>query len=353
MRSSVVVTILASCALACGVVGGERAERTASLEQPIINGATSGTEQDFVVQLGLEFGGTVYPSCSGTMVAKNLVLTARHCVGELQDDVTVIDFEPSQLHVFAGADAPARVASGARADARGKLLFTAKTKDLVPDVALVLLDKALTTPIAPIRLEGGAKKNELLDIIGFGITETNERPEARMQRKSVRVLAIGPALTLHHQLFEGEFVFGEAACSGDSGGPAVSSTTKAVVGVASRVSNGEERTEEDPSGFCLGANAEDVYSALEPVKDVIDEAFAVAGAKPILEVEEEPAPPDAGPSQPVPQSEPPPEPAPVITRTTPTTSGCASTPRGSRNANVLGLAALLGLATFIRRARRA
>jgi uncharacterized protein (TIGR03382 family) len=355
MRARFVLPLLWSLLAACGFSGserGERIERTGSHEQPIVNGAVSSADQDFVVQLGLDRGGIVHPSCSGTMVAKSLVLTARHCVGQLHGDATVEDFAPSEIHVYSGADAPQRLHAGGRADARGKLLFTAPTKHLVPDVALVLLDKALDIPIAAIRLEGGAKKNELLDIIGFGINEKNEHPELRMQRKSVRVLDIGPGFTLHHELFDGEFVLGEAACSGDSGGPAVSSTTKAVVGVASRVSNGEERTEEDPSAFCLGASAEDVYSALEPVKDVILEAFATAGAKPILEEAEEPPPPDAGAAAPSPQAEEPIAPAPVITRTT-TTTGCSAAPSTSGPTGAAMLAALLGLAALVGRTRRA
>ncbi len=352
MRSfAIAAAISVSLAAACSIPGAG-VEHTSSHAQPIINGAASGTDQDFVIQLGLSYEGRIYPTCSGTLVARNLVLTARHCVGELQDDATVIDWPASELHVFVGANAPQRIEAGESADARGKRLFTAPTKDLVPDIALILLDAPVDAPIAAIRLDGGAKKNEIVDVVGFGITETNDHPQVRMQRKNRRVLDIGPGRTTYHDIYDGEFVFGEAACSGDSGGPALSAATHAVVGVASRVSNGEERTEQDPSGFCIGTTTEDVYSALAPVKGVITQAFAAAGAKPILEGTSSPAPAkDAGAATPSSSDEEPPQAAPPPARTTTTTtSGCAAAP--SRTASGWApLAAAIALA-ISRRARR-
>lgn len=352
MRSLATAAILLSFVAACGS-SSELAEPTSSAAQPIIHGAASGSDQDFVVQIGLAYDGTIYPTCSGTLVAKNLVLTARHCVGELQDDVTVDDYPPAALHVYVGSSAPRRVEAGQASDARGERLFTAKTKELVPDVALLLLDRPVDAPIASIRLDGGAKKDELLDIVGFGITEDDAQPEVRMQRKSVRVLDIGPGRSTYHELYAGEFVFGEAACSGDSGGPALSATSRAVVGVASRVSNGKERTEQDPSGFCIGSSTEDVYTALAPVKSVVMQAFAAAGADPVLEDAPEPRPAkDAGSAAPASDEDEPRPPARTVARTTTTSQGCAASPAGSTGGAAAPLA--LALACLLSaRARRA
>ena len=352
MRALAIAAAISTSVIAACAVRSDDAERTASRAQPIIHGAASGSDQDFVVQIGLDYGDRIHPSCSGTMVAPNLVLTARHCVGELQEDVTVVDWPAGALHVYAGANAPQRIEKRETSDARGKRVFTAPTKDLVPDVALILLDQPVDAPIAAIRLDGGAKKNEILDVVGFGITEEDDHPQVRMQRKSVRVLDIGPGRTVYHQLFDGEFVFGEAACSGDSGGPALSATTHAVVGVASRVSNGQDRTEQNPSGFCVGTDTEDVYSALAPVKKVITRAFAAAGAKPILEGSAAPPPAkDAGAPEPATSDDEAPAPPPPQTKTTTTTSGCAAAPSATAS-GWTPLVAAAALALGLRARRR-
>ncbi|MBX3188145.1 MAG: trypsin-like serine protease [Labilithrix sp.] len=352
MRSS--LGVVASCALTLAACTGHETtpERIASHRQPIINGTASPKEQDAVVQLAVTVQGKNYASCSGTMIARNLVLTARHCVGDLNDDITMTDYPANVLHVYVGATAPRDVERNASPAATGKRLFVPRTKNLIPDVALILLDAEVEAPIASIRLDGGAKENEALTIVGYGIDETNEKPAMRMQRTGVSVIALGPTTTNHHELFEGEFAFGEAACSGDSGGPALSAKSKAIVGVASRVSNGKERTEQDPSAFCIGSATEDVYTALEPVKDLVETAFAAAGAKPVLEGKEPPPPPPSTEEEEG-EEEATTAPAPsrrvIVTEST----GCASVTTRTRPPSGLGLLAALALAAIARMRRRA
>ncbi len=259
-------------------------ERLGAAEQPIIKGTASTSDQDDVVLIAWALIDQEDQACSGELVAKNLVLTAHHCVGDLDEKTGVVTLKkPSALHVYVGADAPGRVAPGKQA-AQGKQILTVDDSQLQPDLAFIVLDRQLDAPVAPIRLTGGAKAKEPLTIVGFGIDQTGGFPKARMQRTGISVLQVGPGSTdLGDTLAKGEFVFGEAACSGDSGGPALSATSKAVVGVASRVGNGTQPNAQAPAAFCIGSGTEDVYTALSASTDLVKRAFTAAGATPYLE----------------------------------------------------------------------
>jgi MYXO-CTERM domain-containing protein len=246
----------------------------------IINGTRSSADQDFVVQLGVETNGAITPECTATVVAENLILTARHCVGEVEGERMLSTHSADRIAIYVGADGPQQIASGAAPAARGAKVFTPAGQSLFPDIALVVLDQKIDAPIAALRLNGTPRKSEAVDVVGFGMNEDNVNVSVRMQR-TVKVMALAPSVTTFHKLNEGEFAFGEAACFGDSGGPALSAATNAIVGVASRVNSGVASTDDQPNKICLGA--EDVYTSLRPFKQLILQAFAAAGATPILE----------------------------------------------------------------------
>lgn len=292
-RGSTLVGLAALALAACSTNDASfvtRAERTSSISESIVNGTASPKAQDYVVQIAIQRKGKTIPFCTGTLVAKNLVITARHCTGELSSDEMSLnkEYSPSELKFYFGTGAGPKTIDQPP-EAQGARFFTNKKMDLVPDIAVVLLDKEVDQPIAPIRLTSGAVKGELLDIVGYGLTEADLYPRTRQQRKGVKVARKGPGTSRLFDLLAGEFQFGEAACAGDSGGPALSSETGALVGVASRVANGEDTTDAGAAAFCLGSTAEDVYTDLTPAKAFIDEAFEAIGATPWLEGEEQPA----------------------------------------------------------------
>jgi hypothetical protein len=105
-----------------------------------------------------------------------------------------------------------------------------------------------------------------------------------MQRGGLVVSQIGPGRSgIGEPIMRGELVFGEAACSGDSGGPAFSADTGALVAIASRVGNGAPPSPDSPASFCIGESTDDIYTDFVPVADVVTRAFSAAGASPVLE----------------------------------------------------------------------
>jgi uncharacterized protein (TIGR03382 family) len=277
-RLGSLVVLAATAAIGCAAEG--RDEQVGTTASAIINGTRSSTDQDFVVQLGVETNGVIAPECTATVVAKNLILTARHCVGEVEGERMLSTHSADRIAIYVGADGPQQIASRATPAARGTKVFTPSGQSLFPDIALVVLDRKIDAPIAALRLYGTPRKSEPVEVVGFGMNEDNVNVSVRMQR-AVKVMALAPSVTTYHKLNEGEFAFGEAACFGDSGGPALAASTNAIVGVASRVNSGVASTDDQPNKICLGA--EDVYTSLRPFKTLILQAFAAAGATPILE----------------------------------------------------------------------
>src|SRR5262249_25086489 len=152
---------------------------------------------------------------------------------EQSGDTMLSTLDASAFSVFIGKDGPGQMARKAPPAAKGSRVFTAETTSLFPDIALIVLDRKVKGSLARLRLDAGASQDESLRIVGYGVTESDQAASERMQR-DVNVLAVDAQGTTRHQLHTGEFEISEAACFGDSGGPAVSSATNAVVGVASR-----------------------------------------------------------------------------------------------------------------------
>jgi secreted trypsin-like serine protease len=260
-------------------------EADGTTRSAIIAGTVSTSDQDAVVLL---YRANRDQTCTGTMVAPNLVVTARHCVSDTNTNAQVVDAEPSDIRVYVGRTALVSLARNADHPATvGRELFVASSRSLYPDIAFVVLEASLKTPLANIRLDSpGVQVGESLRVIGYGIDETGTRPVWRMQRSDLVVYAVGPGRSrVGEPLAAGELVFGEAACSGDSGGPAFSTATGELVAIASRVGNGTTPNADDPAAFCTGDKADDVYTDFSPVRDLVARAFAAAEGHPLASTE--------------------------------------------------------------------
>lgn len=269
-------------------------EEIARSDQPIIRGVPSGREHDAVVVLAAFAGDARKSLCSATVVAPNLLLTARHCISEaegstacsmagtpIRGGTVLADRDPHALVVFAGKGGVAHgTEHEANLSARGARLVIDDGRNLCNgDVGFVVLDRPLRAPIAPLRL-GPPAKDERVVVVGWGIDETGHLPSTRETRSNVALIGIGPAMYPNSRKLgygDREFMLGESACAGDSGSPAFSASG-AIVGVAARAGNGKRRDPSNDASTCVGATAHAVYTHLGDHEDLVRRAFGAAGA---------------------------------------------------------------------------
>lgn len=302
--SSRCFALLAAALLGCSAETepGQQADRVGRAIQPVIAGVPSSAEHDAVVVLARFEAGIRKNLCTATLVAPNLVLTARHCVsttdssvGCATDGTAIVgaaihdDYVAPNLVVFAGKDGQvASIVDESVASARGaKLIVDEATSLCNHDLAFVLLDRPVDAPIATLRLSGGPTWSERVTIVGWGITEAGTLPAQRMEREGVPVTGTGPTLMPNDKRYgigNAEVLFGESACLGDSGGPAFT-RGGALVGVASRVGNGTPRDPANLASTCTGDEVSATYTHLGQSADLVKRAFAEAGNLPVVEPE--------------------------------------------------------------------
>lgn len=307
--------------LLVGCAGGpdahESQDHTGHAIQAIVGGTTSGTDQDAVVVMArFAADGARVGLCTATLVAPNLVVTARHCVSASDPVAGCAPDGTPAAGAMVHADHPANtlfvyvakngVTSNTEdwqvGSARGKALVVPTSTTICNhDLAFIVLDKNLAAPIKPIRL-GPPSMSEAVTAVGFGIVETGALPAARMQRASVTLLGQGPMAFADDERYGAgvsEVIVGESACLGDSGSPIVAASG-ALVGVASRSGNGKARDPNNAASTCVGDTAHAVYTHLGASQDLVNAAFALAGQKPWLEGEPDPraAKPESTPKAP-------------------------------------------------------
>lgn len=220
---------------------------------PIVHGAPSRGKDPAVVALLLGDTGL----CSGTLIAPDLVLTARHCVSTTLASVAC----PSRTrHVQADRDPRAiRILSGeslatGQVLARGVATITVPSTNLCGnDVAVLVLDRAVTTikavPIAAAAPRVGGR----VRAVGFGAGAAGIAAGQKRAREHVPLVEVSAR----------EFEVGEATCSGDSGGPALDEDSGAIVGVVSRGSRP-----------CDAHDARNTYTRLDVHPDLLARAVA-------------------------------------------------------------------------------
>lgn len=293
------ITLSIGFALLCGCSSfteapGSEASRNhiSEKEQAVVGGTLSARES---VVLVMSEGATGTSMCTGTIVAPNLVITARHCISTFTDgdfSCTIngfldlsrprspasagdvgLPFAPDKITIHAGtvpdAETPTSVA---------REVFAPETDTICRnDIAFVVLEDELDLPYESIRLDQGVVLNEPTTVVGYGLNDA--RRVERTERSDVLIQAIGPSdfYPVEGNALPRTFVLGRSVCPGDSGGPSFSDETGEILGVFSFF-----------RGSCESSEARNFITHVAPFKDVALQAFAEAGFLHLVEPEEPP-----------------------------------------------------------------
>jgi hypothetical protein len=218
--------------------------------------------------------------CTGVLIAKDVVLTARHCVARTSESVicpaigpqVFAPFDPGQIEVVLGDAFVGQPSAGV-----GREIVVPTGATLCgADIALVVLAE----PIANVRPSAVSsvtpKRSDHVRAVGFGKLGDNAGAGRKYVREHVPIVSISTE----------EFLVGEATCQGDSGGPAFDEDTGAVVGVVSRGG---------PS--CEGPDVHNIYTRVDAYSWLIDLALSKSG-KPNKADSGTPGAPRASPKKP-------------------------------------------------------
>jgi Trypsin len=282
-----------------------RGEGIGRVRPAIVGGSASDETQDATVMLfHLDPSGPRRLGiCTAALVAPRLVLTARHCVAETDEEVAcdsdgtpilgarvIANHEAANLYVFTGKDRPELIGEAPPSLDTTKWKPAGKGLEIIDDrsgtlcnhdLALVLLkEPILNVPLATLRLDSDAVAGEKLLTVGWGVSFSEVEPTKRQQRDGVTVKRVGPSDSIP-VLTKSELLFDESICLGDSGGPVFARDTNAIVGVVSRGGNGLDPNKGGPSSTCEGAD--NVATKLSPFRELVMDAFERAGAEPKLE----------------------------------------------------------------------
>jgi hypothetical protein len=249
----------------------------------------SDSAHDAVVFVRVNYADLSYTDCTATLLSPHVALTAKHCVtrltpgpfvcsgnGELVQDgtgagVLGATVDPSLIEIHVGVSPSDTIA------ARATTVLATQSNDAChDDLAALVLDDAPPVPSYPaIRRVKPTHIGEKVRLAGYGVgerrvtLERRELPDVRVVDSADDATGNEAAATTPRRTF---VVEGNSVCFGDSGGPAFSMDTQALVGVYSRV-----------SGDCFAVGSRNTYMLAADFDTLLDNAFTTAGEQPTTE----------------------------------------------------------------------
>ncbi len=185
-------------------------------QQPLIIGGDSVQVSDLAAYSTVALkalsasGQKVQSFCSGTLISKNLILTAAHCVDGAKVEKVAISFTTEETTVYN----PAMMRKVKAIKANPKFDQPAGKND----IALIVIEDvapSIAKPIEILEPEYNLVVGQKMLLAGFGVTDDTISAEpTSLQQVRVKLAKILDTILVTNQ------TEGGGACNGDSGGPA-------------------------------------------------------------------------------------------------------------------------------------